>query len=268
MISNQQLIVSKQVALQVFNDDGSRQTVLTVSSSNAGSIGIGTSDPQQRLHVSGVSFFDGRVGIGTKTPTEDLDVVGTVKATTFVGTLSGNAGSATTLSVTTGNIGIGILSSSATARLHIYQGADTSDLFRVDDVASGIDTTPFIVNAQGNVGIGTTAPAYPLHVIGTIYASGDISAYSDMRMKTNLEPIPEALKKIEAITGYTFNRKDDPTGKRFAGVVAQEIQEVLPEVVYRNGDTVSVAYGNISALLIEAIKELKREVDFLRSKIT
>ena len=64
--------------------------------------------------------------------------------------------------------------------------------------------------------------------------------------------------------GYTYTRKD--TGARQTGVVAQEVQEVLPEAVMDNGDRLSVAYGNMVGLLIEAIKELKAEVDQLKGK--
>ena len=93
---------------------------------------------------------------------------------------------------------------------------------------------------------------------GTITASGDITAYSDIRVKENIEVIENALEKIQAIRGVTFNRTDleNDKGVRHAGVIAQEVLEVLPEVVKTNDKGMySVAYGNITALLIEGVKE-------------
>ncbi len=157
------------------------------------------------------------------------------------------------LIVANGNL-IGISTTLPASPLTVSGGASIGSAFA--GIAAPIDG--LIVSS--NVGIGTTVPAYPLHVIGNIYATGDIQALSDMTMKENLEVIPDALQKLEQISGYTFTRKDDPTKKRFAGVLAQELQQVLPEVVYSNGNNLSVAYGNIIALLIEAVKELKQKL--------
>jgi len=111
----------------------------------------------------------------------------------------------------------------------------------------------------GNVGIGTANPQYKLDVNGNIYASGDVIMFSDARKKTNVEVIPSALEKVLRIHGVTFEKLDgtEETQRRHAGVIAQEVEEVLPEVVYTAADgTKSVAYGNMIGLLIEAIKDL------------
>ena len=106
------------------------------------------------------------------------------------------------------------------------------------------------------VGIGKTDPAYTLDVVGDIYASGDLIAFSDERKKTNIETIPNALEKVLQLRGVTFD-KIDGDDRRHAGVIAQEVEKVLPEVVYTDKDGMkSVAYGNVIGLLIEAIKEL------------
>ena len=107
-----------------------------------------------------------------------------------------------------------------------------------------------------------------------IWTSGNVTAYSDIRVKTNIEHIPHALDKVCQLSGYTFDRTDvsfDDEGTpdrpiRQTGVIAQEVLEVLPEAV--TGDEeghYSVAYGNMVGLLIEAIKELKAEVEELKS---
>jgi hypothetical protein len=126
-----------------------------------------------------------------------------------------------------------------------------------------------IINSSGFVGIGTnTSPSYALDVTGAIRATGDITAFSDIRYKTNLKIIDNALNRIDSINGYTFERinKDDVQGiipiKRHAGVIAQEIEKILPEVVYEdNENNKSVAYGNLTALLIQAVKELKTKYE-------
>ncbi|MFN7041663.1 MAG: tail fiber domain-containing protein [Acidovorax temperans] len=99
---------------------------------------------------------------------------------------------------------------------------------------------------------------------GNFQATGNITAYSDIRLKTDLTKITDALSKVSRLNGYTYTRKD--TGQRQTGVVAQEVQEVLPEAVIDNGEHLAVAYGNLVGLLIEAIKELKSEVDQLKGK--
>ena len=105
---------------------------------------------------------------------------------------------------------------------------------------------------------------------GTITASGDITAYSDIRVKENIEVIENALEKIQAIRGVTFNRTDleNDKGVRHAGVIAQEVLEVLPEVVKTNDKGMySVAYGNITALLIEGVKEQQLLISSQRADI-
>ena len=114
-----------------------------------------------------------------------------------------------------------------------------------------------------------------------IWTSGNVTAYSDIRVKTNLEVIPDAVEKVKKLNGYTFDRTDvkyDDNGiptvpVRQAGVIAQEVLDVLPEVV-TGGPTESdpdghyaVAYGNIVALLIEAIKEQQQQIDELKAKL-
>lgn len=103
-----------------------------------------------------------------------------------------------------------------------------------------------------------------LTVTGTILSNNNITAFSDIRLKTNIKKIDCALEKVCKINGYTF----DINNKKGTGVIAQEIQKILPEVVIET-DTeekyLSVAYGNIVGLLIEAIKDLKSEIEVLKN---
>ena len=104
---------------------------------------------------------------------------------------------------------------------------------------------------------------------GALTCSGDITAFSDIRHKINLTKIENALDKVSLINGYTFERVDTERGKRHAGVVAQEVLEVFPEVVNQNHDGIySVAYGNLTALLIEAIKEERKKRESLETALS
>jgi hypothetical protein len=94
---------------------------------------------------------------------------------------------------------------------------------------------------------------------GDFTAVGNVTAYSDRRLKSNIRTIDNALDKVTAMRGVYF----DKDGKASVGVIAQEIEEVLPEVVL-DGDYKSVAYGNIVGVLIEAIKQLRAEIDELK----
>lgn len=117
------------------------------------------------------------------------------------------------------------------------------------------------LNASGSVVLFLTQA-------GALTADSNITAYSDARLKENVTTIDSALDKVSQMRGVYYNRIDDETKTRNVGVIAQEIEKVLPEVVYNTTDDIkSVAYGNIVGILIEAIKELNEEVKTLKSKL-
>jgi hypothetical protein len=122
------------------------------------------------------------------------------------------------------------------------------------------------INSGSNFLLGTTSDnGERLYVSGNIRATGTITANSDLTLKKNLLKIENALEKVEQINGYTYEFKEDDS-KRHAGVIAQEIQTVLPEIVNKGNDGIlGVEYGNISALLIEAIKEQNTKIKNLET---
>jgi uncharacterized Zn ribbon protein len=104
-----------------------------------------------------------------------------------------------------------------------------------------------------------------LVVQGTITATGDITAFSDIRVKKNINDIDNALDKVLKLKGVTFERLSD--NKKSLGVIAQDVLSVIPEVVREEKDGyLSVAYGNIVGVLIEAIKELNAKIEFLENR--
>jgi hypothetical protein len=114
----------------------------------------------------------------------------------------------------------------------------------------------------------STATLFTMDRSGNFTATASIAANSDRRLKSNIEPITDALEKVDKISGYTFTRNDIETHPRQAGVIAQEILEVLPEVVNKDDNGMyTVAYGNITALLIQALKEEKKKREALEERI-
>jgi len=146
--------------------------------------------------------------------------------------------------------------------------SDTVNIYAHDafKVFSGGGSIRFNVSTD-QIGNAKTIVYNELLVTGFITSNGDITANSDISLKENIEVIPDALKKIQQIRGVSFDRKDIDNSPRCVGVIAQEVEEVLPEVVKINEDGIrSVAYGNMVALLIEAVKELKQEVNNLKGE--
>ena len=105
-----------------------------------------------------------------------------------------------------------------------------------------------------------------LNVAGAIIAAGNVTAYSDIRLKEDIEVITDAIDKVKQITGITYTRKEN--GKRQTGVIAQDVLKVLPEAVEGSNDSMySVAYGNMVGLLVEAIKEQQIQIEELKTEM-
>lgn len=95
--------------------------------------------------------------------------------------------------------------------------------------------------------------------------TGDVSSLSDRRVKDNLVPIVGALDRVGLLTGYTFTRTD-LDNKTQAGLIAQDVQTVLPEAVDENSEGFHfIMYNGVIALLVEAIKEQQKQIDELKA---
>jgi len=130
----------------------------------------------------------------------------------------------------------------------------------------------FRVSGSGDTTVGGTLTTEgSLAVTGDITATGDVTAYhsSDERLKDNIKLIPSAIDKLSKIGGYSFDWNDNSnnTGHDI-GVIAQEIEQVLPEIVIeRDNGYKAVRYEKIVPLLIEAIKEQQLQIEELKSKL-
>ena len=124
----------------------------------------------------------------------------------------------------------------------------------------------FLSANSGNVSVNNDAGLVYNPGLNHLTCSGNITAYSDARLKTNVTVIDNALDKVSSINGVTYYRSDLQIKQRQTGLIAQELQKVLPEAVIKTSDgTLAVAYGNVVGLLVEAIKELKSEVETLKN---
>ena len=105
---------------------------------------------------------------------------------------------------------------------------------------------------------------------GNLTMAGNVTAYSDIRLKENIELIKNALDKVKQIRGVTFTRNDqEDKTKRHTGIIAQEVERVLPEVVTEDNEGIkNVAYGNMAGLLIEAIKEQQEMIENMKQEMS
>ena len=137
---------------------------------------------------------------------------------------------------------------------------------------TGVGTSQFSSHLQAHcLGIGMT----PSFTAGEIHASADIVAYSssDKRLKENIKPIENPIGKIAQISGNTFDwiENDEVHSHKGSdiGVIAQEIESVLPELVTtRENGYKAVKYDKVVALLIEAVKDQQSQIDELKSKLS
>jgi hypothetical protein len=186
-----------------------------------------------------------------------IGAAGNVYAAAFYGAATGLT------SINSGNLTGPTLTANVTASSLTSVGTltsvNTSGVITTSNTtaATGVLTGAIIVSGSGG----------GLSVQGNIWAGGDVTAYSDARIKANIQHITDALNKVEQLNGYTFDRTDQVMARQ-TGVIAQEVLKVLPEAVSGSEETTyGVSYGNMVGLLIEAIKELSGEVKTLRAEV-
>jgi hypothetical protein len=124
---------------------------------------------------------------------------------------------------------------------------------------NNVPVTAMTIDQSGSVGIGNSAPTEKLHVIGNILASGTVTGASDRRLKKDIRPISDALKKLDSIVGvrYFWIDPEQHNDGEQIGVIAQDVEKVFPQAVLTGSDGYkSVSYMGLVGPVIQAIKEL------------
>ena len=133
------------------------------------------------------------------------------------------------------------------------------------------NTVRAIILPSGNVGIGTTSPSYPLHVVGNGYFTGTVTQNSDLRFKENIKPIQYGLKDILNINPVSFDWKDEERrrddGLSEIGFIAQDFKETIPEIYHEKDDNISMDYIKLTAIMWKAIQELNNKMEVLNDRL-
>ena len=124
---------------------------------------------------------------------------------------------------------------------------------------------------KGNDGNATTTLlTLDVSAAGAAIFNNNVTAFSDRRLKSDIQTVENALEKVEQLRGVTYIRDDNVDGGQQLGVIAQEVEEVFPQVVLTSDDergTKSVDYGRLTGALIEAVKELSAKVKELEARL-
>ena len=162
--------------------------------------------------------------------------------------------------VTSGSI-MYLNSGSGTGAIHFQSSNATKGKMEYSQDGSGYGEINFYNRNQ--VGASDTSPLALTIRNEDITVQGDVNSLSDVRTKENIVTVEGGLDLVSQLRGVWYNKIDHEDRK--VGVIAQEVEEVLPEVVNTDGDGMkSVDYGKMVGVLIEAIKELKQEIEELK----
>ena len=247
---------------------------------------FGASDDMQLYHDGTNSFIANKTG-ALKIATETSGIAVTIGHTTSETTIADNA-------TVVGNITLGaniVAASDVTldcggditldadgAQVRFKDAGTERFTFNLDatpelDVTGGTFTIhnttsdADVVITGNDGGSAITALTIDMSAAGAATFNNDVTAFSDRRLKTDIEPITNALPKVMQMQGVYYKRNDVEDAREQIGVIAQDMEAIVPEVVLTADDdmqTKSVDYGKLCAVLIESIKELKAEIDELK----
>ena len=247
---------------------------ITAGSGTIASWTISVASPAKVTTGSALLKGDGSGGFASASAGTDYVAPGGALGTPSSGTLTNctfptlnqnTTGTASNITAYTINQNLGTANSPSFSRVLIGNGSASSPSLAFS--SDGAQDTGLYWGGDGYTYFTNNASkSGEIQPGGNLVMIGNVTAYSDARLKTDIEKIPDALKKVNALNGYTFNRIDQE-GPRQTGVIAQEVLEVLPEAVIATEEHLSVAYGNMVGLLIEAVKELSQELADLKAKI-
>ena len=245
---------------------------------------FGASDDMQLYHDGTNSFITNATG-ALKIATETSGIAVTIGHTTSETTIADNATITGTASVGGDlTLAANIVAAAAITLdcgADITLDADGGDIIFSDGgttiatlsntssdfvITTGVQDKDFIIKGDDGGG-SVTALTIDMSAAGAATFNNDVTAFSDRRLKTDIEPITNALPKVMQMQGVYYKRNDVEDAREQIGVIAQDMEAIVPEVVLTADDdmqTKSVDYGKLCAVLIESIKELKAEIDELK----
>lgn len=259
-------------------------------SGTPGSIPIwtGSTTPTETLGNSTIFETAGKVGIGASPGAATLTVVGqngkgafsgfpALAATSGTGGAVplgdfGTAGTGGGLSLVAGRGGLACSASGGPGGAILLTGGKGATSIPASTRCGSIPGAPgnVILGANGgNVGIGESAPVHTLEIkIGGTTLADEWSIRSSRSFKTDVKPLQGALEKVERLQGVTYERKSD--SKHEIGVIAEDVAEIVPEVISRDPETDEVQgvdYSRLVALLIEAVKTQQAQIQELKARV-
>ena len=279
------------------NDDGSANQVLKTNGSgvlswttpaSAGATSIdGLSDAV--YNSTALSLFLGANAGAAVTNSASANVAVGVNAgdsitsanyNVLLGYNAGNAITTGSKNIVIGGQAYNATSSNGSHNILIGYNAEATSTSTNNEMTIGTASGDGLINNVRIPGVDFTMNTTALHYGAEIRADGDVVAYysSDERLKENIEIIPNALSKVQQIRGVTFDWTDEYLEKQGgeddyfhrkhdSGVIAQDVERVLPELVAERPDgTKAVRYEKLVAVLIEAVKELKQEIEELKGE--
>ena len=246
------------ITLAADSDEGSNIYFADADDDNVGGITYNHTSNYMMFRANGAERIritsDGDIGIGSTSPSS-----------------YNSRGQDLVIKKTGSDVGISIVAEAS-------GGTDYSSSIMFADGTGGTAGYRGVIeydHADDSMAFNTAATVHAkINSSGTLTVAGDLVAYgspSDKRLKENIKPIESALDKVSKLQGVTFNWKESGSIlelKEDVGFIAQDVQKVIPELVRENKDgMLSMRHQGIAPILLEAIKELKAEIEELKKQI-
>lgn len=147
----------------------------------------------------------------------------------------------------------------------VIDSTNFSEISAGDIANTTNETVGLITGRRFQAGLSTNRSITGSWTFSGTVSAADLNSTSDRSLKENIEPIDDALSKVLALQGVSFDWKD--SGEKSIGLIAQDVEKVIPEVVSDDGEIKRISYGNLVGLLIEAVKDQQKEIESLKQII-